>query len=84
MTETTTQSQSADSQPAPASGEARPSSEATTASGAGPQPTAGVQPTAEAPRTSAARERQISTSVLVVGTGGSGLRAAIELREQGV
>ena len=30
------------------------------------------------------RERQISTSVLVVGTGGSGLRAAIELREQGV
>ena len=29
-------------------------------------------------------ERQISTSVLVIGTGGSGLRAAIELAERGV
>ena len=29
-------------------------------------------------------ERQISTSVLVIGTGGSGLRAAIELAEAGV
>jgi succinate dehydrogenase / fumarate reductase flavoprotein subunit len=29
-------------------------------------------------------EQQIATSVLVVGTGGSGLRAAIELAEQGV
>ncbi|WP_125776060.1 FAD-dependent oxidoreductase [Antribacter gilvus] len=29
-------------------------------------------------------ERRISTSVLVIGTGGSGLRAAIELAEQGV
>jgi succinate dehydrogenase / fumarate reductase, flavoprotein subunit len=29
-------------------------------------------------------ERQISTSVLVIGTGGSGLRAAIELSEAGV
>lgn len=29
-------------------------------------------------------EQQISTSVLVIGTGGSGLRAAIELAEQGV
>ena len=53
-------------------------------SAAGSQAAAG-QPTptaAEAPRTTAARERQISTSVLVVGTGGSGLREAIELREQ--
>src|SRR6478609_1028097 len=32
----------------------------------------------------ATRERQISTTVLVIGTGGSGLRAAIELAEQGV
>ncbi|WP_167138593.1 FAD-binding protein [Diaminobutyricimonas sp. TR449] len=31
-----------------------------------------------------APERQISTSVLVIGTGGSGLRAAIELSEAGV
>lgn len=31
-----------------------------------------------------AQEQQISTSVLVIGTGGSGLRAAIELAEQGV
>ncbi|MCS5734484.1 L-aspartate oxidase [Herbiconiux daphne] len=31
-----------------------------------------------------APERQISTSVLVIGTGGSGLRAAIELAEAGV
>ncbi|WP_166998519.1 L-aspartate oxidase [Paramicrobacterium fandaimingii] len=30
------------------------------------------------------RERQISTTVLVIGTGGSGLRAAIEVAEQGV
>ncbi|TQM26402.1 L-aspartate oxidase [Nocardia bhagyanarayanae] len=30
------------------------------------------------------RERQIATSVLVIGTGGSGLRAAIELAERGV
>ena len=30
------------------------------------------------------QEQQISTSVLVIGTGGSGLRAAIELAEQGV
>src|SRR6187402_2521385 len=29
-------------------------------------------------------ERQISTTVLVIGTGGSGLRASIELAEQGV
>ncbi len=29
-------------------------------------------------------ERQLSTSVLVIGTGGSGLRAAIEVAEQGV
>ncbi|WP_019159639.1 L-aspartate oxidase [Brevibacterium senegalense] len=84
MTETTTQTQSADSQPVPASGEASSAAEATTASGAVPQPTAGVQPTTGVQRTTATRERQISTSVLVVGTGGSGLRAAIELREQGV
>lgn len=31
-----------------------------------------------------AAERQISTTVLVIGTGGSGLRAAIEVAEQGV
>lgn len=30
------------------------------------------------------REKKISTGVLVIGTGGSGLRAAIELAEQGV
>jgi succinate dehydrogenase / fumarate reductase flavoprotein subunit len=30
------------------------------------------------------RERQISTTVLVIGTGGSGLRAAIEIAEHGV
>ncbi|WP_343959483.1 L-aspartate oxidase [Yaniella flava] len=30
------------------------------------------------------QEKKISTSVLVIGTGGSGLRAAIELAEQGV
>ncbi|QPZ37017.1 L-aspartate oxidase [Paramicrobacterium chengjingii] len=30
------------------------------------------------------RERQISTTVLIVGTGGSGLRAAIEVAERGV
>ncbi|KDA04989.1 succinate dehydrogenase [Microbacterium sp. CH12i] len=30
------------------------------------------------------RERQISTAVLVIGTGGSGLRAAIEVAERGV
>ncbi|MGI6879885.1 FAD-binding protein [Microbacterium sp. gxy059] len=30
-----------------------------------------------------AQERQLSTSVLVIGTGGSGLRAAIEVAEQG-
>ncbi|WP_309127490.1 FAD-dependent oxidoreductase [Microbacterium sp.] len=30
------------------------------------------------------RERQISTTVLVIGTGGSGLRAAIEVAESGV
>ncbi|MEE1622104.1 FAD-binding protein [Zafaria sp. Z1313] len=30
------------------------------------------------------RERRISTTVLVIGTGGSGLRAAIEVAEQGV
>ncbi|MGV2903445.1 FAD-binding protein, partial [Microbacterium sp. AGC62] len=29
-------------------------------------------------------ERQISTTVLVIGTGGSGLRAAIEIAEHGV
>jgi len=29
-------------------------------------------------------EQQIATSVLVIGTGGSGLRAAIELAEQGI
>ena len=29
-------------------------------------------------------EQQIATSVLVIGTGGAGLRAAIELAEQGV
>ena len=34
--------------------------------------------------TSAAPERIISTSVLVVGTGGAGLRAAIELAERGI
>ncbi|WP_438854501.1 L-aspartate oxidase [Agromyces sp. M3QZ16-3] len=33
---------------------------------------------------STASERQISTTVLVIGTGGSGLRAAIELAEAGV
>ncbi|MGM1017779.1 MAG: L-aspartate oxidase [Actinomycetota bacterium] len=32
----------------------------------------------------APRERQISTTVLVIGTGGSGLRAAIEVAERGV
>ncbi|UPL18761.1 L-aspartate oxidase [Microbacterium aurugineum] len=32
----------------------------------------------------ATRERQISTTVLVIGTGGSGLRAAIEIAEHGV
>lgn len=31
-----------------------------------------------------ARERQISTTVLVIGTGGSGLRAAIEVAEHGI
>lgn len=35
-------------------------------------------------RTSKILEQQISTSVLVIGTGGSGLRAAIELAERGV
>ena len=30
------------------------------------------------------QEHQISTSVLVIGTGGSGLRAAIELAERGI
>lgn len=30
------------------------------------------------------RERQISTTVLVIGTGGSGLRAAIEVAERGI
>ncbi len=30
------------------------------------------------------RERQISTTILVIGTGGSGLRAAIEVAERGV
>lgn len=30
------------------------------------------------------RENQLATSVLVVGTGGSGLRAAIEVAEAGV
>ena len=30
------------------------------------------------------RERQISTTVLVIGTGGSGLRAAIEVAEHGI
>ena len=34
--------------------------------------------------TSAPTERRVSTSVLVIGTGGSGLRAAIELAEAGV
>lgn len=34
--------------------------------------------------TAATRERQISTTVLVIGTGGSGLRAAIEIAERGV
>ncbi len=29
-------------------------------------------------------EQQIATSVLVIGTGGSGLRAAIELAERGI
>lgn len=33
---------------------------------------------------SRATERQLSTTVLVIGTGGSGLRAAIEVAEQGV
>ena len=36
------------------------------------------------PMTAAAGERQISTTVLVIGTGGSGLRAAIEVAERGV
>lgn len=35
-------------------------------------------------RPTAVPERQISTTVLVIGTGGSGLRAAIEVAEQGV
>ncbi|MDO2934919.1 FAD-binding protein [Paeniglutamicibacter sulfureus] len=35
-------------------------------------------------RTTNANEQQISTTVLVIGTGGSGLRAAIELAEMGV
>src|SRR5690348_18321225 len=34
--------------------------------------------------TSTPAERQLSTTVLVIGTGGSGLRAAIELAEAGV
>ncbi len=34
--------------------------------------------------TASTRERQLSTTVLVIGTGGSGLRAAIEAAEQGV
>ena len=34
--------------------------------------------------TTTTAERQISTTVLVIGTGGSGLRAAIELAEAGV
>ncbi|MBB2997063.1 succinate dehydrogenase / fumarate reductase flavoprotein subunit [Paeniglutamicibacter cryotolerans] len=34
--------------------------------------------------TNMVKEQKISTSVLVIGTGGSGLRAAIELAEQGV
>lgn len=34
--------------------------------------------------TYSSKERQISTSVLVIGTGGSGLRASIELAEQGI
>ena len=29
-------------------------------------------------------EQQVATSVLVIGTGGSGLRAAIELAERGI
>ena len=32
----------------------------------------------------ATRERQISTTILVIGTGGSGLRAAIEVAEHGI
>lgn len=35
-------------------------------------------------RTTKPKEQQISTTVLVIGTGGSGLRAAIELAEMGV
>ncbi|WP_313822268.1 FAD-binding protein, partial [Citricoccus sp.] len=35
-------------------------------------------------RPTAVAEHQISTTVLVIGTGGSGLRAAIEVAEQGV
>jgi len=70
MTETTTHSQTGPT---------------ATTSSSDPARTPATAPTVtEAPRTSAARERQISTSVLVVGTGGSGLRAAIELREQGI
>lgn len=66
--------------PATASGPATSPPPTTASDPATPPPPT----TAEAPRTAAARERQISTSVLVVGTGGSGLRAAIELREQGI
>lgn len=43
-----------------------------------------VVPSVEYMSASTAKEQQISTTVLVIGTGGSGLRAAIELAEIGV
>ncbi|WP_157579907.1 MULTISPECIES: L-aspartate oxidase [unclassified Plantibacter] len=39
---------------------------------------------AASPKESPVHEQRLSTSVLVIGTGGSGLRAAIELAERGV
>lgn len=44
----------------------------------------GVVSSVEYMRTTTANEQQLSTTVLVIGTGGSGLRAAIELAEMGV